>query len=196
MDNLGLSAEQRNQVEDIIQAIKQYVQGQLNETVEQKNFRKWVQQEGETFDDFLVALRELSKTCYFYNEECTQKNIHDLLIEGLTDSNTYARKRTSHWTEPLLCAVPMKQPNGNQQKFHSQLKLLSTVSHELECLLRSAQGVVQGSTKEGVETFDSSLLGHGICPAICRVCWFPTVSRWLPSGPPHRTGHCQFSYSI
>jgi len=35
---------------------------------------------GESFDDFLVSLRELAKTCKF---ECLQKNIRDQIIEGL-----------------------------------------------------------------------------------------------------------------
>ena len=52
-------------------AIQRYVQGQVNELVERCNFRKWVQQPGETFDDFLV------ETCKFCTEECTHKNIRD-----------------------------------------------------------------------------------------------------------------------
>ncbi len=55
VDNLGLIATQRGKVHDIITAIKRYVQGQINETVERRNFRRRVQQEGETFDDFLVS---------------------------------------------------------------------------------------------------------------------------------------------
>ena len=87
VDNLGLSAEQRAGVDTIIEAIERYVQGQINETVERKNFRKRVQ-EGESFDDFLVALRELSKTCNFCTDECLQKNIRDQIIEGLSDGST------------------------------------------------------------------------------------------------------------
>ena len=37
----------------------------------------------EAFDDFLVSLRELAKTCKFCSEECTHKN-----IEGLLDGDT------------------------------------------------------------------------------------------------------------
>ncbi len=62
VDNLGLTATQRGKVQDVITVIERYVQGQINETVERRNFRRHVQQEGETFDDFLVSLCELSKT--------------------------------------------------------------------------------------------------------------------------------------
>ena len=85
VDNLGLTAAQRGQVKDIIAAIEQYVKGQINETVERRNFRRRVQQQGEMFDDFLVSLRELAKTCNFCSDACTQKSIRDQIIEGLLD---------------------------------------------------------------------------------------------------------------
>ena len=87
VDNLGLTAEQCGSVKEIIAAIEHYVQGQINETVECRNFRRRVQQEGETFDDFLVSLRELAKTCNFCSDTCTQKNIRDQTIEGLLDGD-------------------------------------------------------------------------------------------------------------
>ena len=85
VDNLGLTAAQRGKVKDIITAIESYVQGQINETVERRNFRRRVQQDGETFDDFLVSLRELAKTCNFCSDTCIQKSIRDQIIEGLFD---------------------------------------------------------------------------------------------------------------
>ena len=88
VDNLGLSVEQRGKIEDIIQAIRNYVEGHINESVERRNFRRRRQQPGEVFDDFLVSLRELAKTCKFCSEECTQKNIRDQIIEGLLDGDT------------------------------------------------------------------------------------------------------------
>ena len=52
MDNLklGLTRAQRESVQlmgDTITAIQQYVNGQVNESVERRNFRKRVQQTGE-----------------------------------------------------------------------------------------------------------------------------------------------------
>ena len=60
-DNLGLSEDQRKDVKEIVPAIQWYVEGQVNESVERCNFRKRVQQPGETFDDFLV-LRHITST--------------------------------------------------------------------------------------------------------------------------------------
>ena len=47
-----------------------------------------MQQTGECFDDFLVSLRELAKTCNFCNAKCTEKNMRDQIIEGLIDADT------------------------------------------------------------------------------------------------------------
>ena len=88
VDNLGLTPGQRADAQEIIQAISAYVAGQLNESVERRNFRRRCQQQGEAFDDFLVSLRELAKTCGFCSDECTQKSIRDQIIEGLVDGDT------------------------------------------------------------------------------------------------------------
>lgn len=68
--------------------MKHYIDGHINETVERRNFRKRTQQVGESFDDFLVSLRELVKTCNFCSDACTNKNIRDQIIEGILDADT------------------------------------------------------------------------------------------------------------
>ena len=88
VDNLGLTTDQRKNTQAIIAAIKRYVDGHINESVERRNFRKRIQQRGETFDDYLVALRELVKTCSFCSPACTAKNIWDQIIEGILEGDT------------------------------------------------------------------------------------------------------------
>ena len=88
VDNLGLTATQKGDAKQIVTAIQRYVEGHINESVECRNFRQRVQQPGESFDDFLVALRELAKTCKFCSDQCTMKSIRDQIIEGLTDGDT------------------------------------------------------------------------------------------------------------
>ena len=80
VDNLGLTNAQRGSVAEIVVAIQRYVEGHINESVERRTFRRRVQQPGETFDDFLVSLRELAKTCKFCSDDCTRKNIRDQII--------------------------------------------------------------------------------------------------------------------
>ena len=88
VDNLGLTTDQRKDTQAIIAAIKRYVDAHINESVERRNFRKRIQQRGETFDDYLVALRELVKTCSFCSPACTAKNIRDQIIGGILEGDT------------------------------------------------------------------------------------------------------------
>ena len=73
VNNLGLTKDQKGNAKSLVQAIQRYVEGHINESVERRNFRRRVQQPGESFDDFLVSLRELVKTCNFCSDECVQK---------------------------------------------------------------------------------------------------------------------------
>lgn len=72
---------------EIVQAISQYVEGQINEFVERRHFCQHYQQPGESFDDFLVSLQELAKTFNFCSDECMQKGIQDKIVEGLLDGD-------------------------------------------------------------------------------------------------------------
>ena len=88
VQNLGLTNAEKKDVAAIIQALQRYVDGQMNETVDRRNFRRRTQQPGESFDDFLISLRELAKTCRFCSESCTEKSIRDQVIEGISDGDT------------------------------------------------------------------------------------------------------------
>ena len=88
VEYLGLTSEQWKDGEAIISAIKSYTDGHINESVELHNFFRRVQQCGEAFDDFIVALRELVKTCNFCSPACAAKSIRDQIIEGILDGDT------------------------------------------------------------------------------------------------------------
>ena len=72
VNNLGLTTEQKKDVDAIIRAIKNHLDGHRNKSMERHALRRRIQQPGKTFDDYLVALRELAKTCNFCSEECAQ----------------------------------------------------------------------------------------------------------------------------
>ena len=67
---------------------KALMDGRINETIERRNFRQCTQRVGESFDDFLVSLRELTKMCNFCDNDCLQKALRDQIIEGLQDGDT------------------------------------------------------------------------------------------------------------
>ena len=88
VENLRLPENEWKSVATIIVTIKHYIEGHINESVERRNFHHRIQQPGKTFDDFLVSLWELVKTCHFCSETCTQKSIRNQIIEGLLDGDT------------------------------------------------------------------------------------------------------------
>ena len=118
VENLGLSEEKWKSISPIIATVRHYIEGHINESVERRNFSHRIQQPGETFNDFLVSLRELVKTYNFRLETCTQKNIRDQIIEGywmVTQWKLSCRKITSPWPQQLANARPKKPPRSRKQ---------------------------------------------------------------------------------
>ena len=83
INNLSLPKEDRRKVNEIIDALKSPMKGAINETVGRHNFRKRQQFARESFNDFLVALRDLVKTCNYCADVCTDNALRDQIIEGL-----------------------------------------------------------------------------------------------------------------
>jgi len=80
-----------------MQIIQHYVNSQSNEAVESYYVYHRVQQPGETFDDFLIALWELAKMCKFCLDESTEKSIRNQIIEGAVTAaqlKIYCKKTT------------------------------------------------------------------------------------------------------
>ena len=60
VQNLRLSSDEMKDVTTIIAVIKKYIDDHINKSVECRNFQRCIQQLGECFDDFLLALRKLA----------------------------------------------------------------------------------------------------------------------------------------
>ena len=88
-------AEGDSNVTTVLRRLELYAKGQVNEVLERRNFNMRGQQEGECFDDFLIALRELSSTCNFC-AACGDSLTRDRIVIGLRDAGTIKK----------LCAVP------------------------------------------------------------------------------------------
>ena len=88
IDNLGLPAEDRKKIDKIIQALRDHMRGAINETVERRNFRKRRQNQHESFNDYMVASRDLVKTCCYCFNACVNNALRDQIIEGLLDGDT------------------------------------------------------------------------------------------------------------
>ena len=96
-----------------------------------RSFRKHTQQTGESFDDYLVSLHELVKTCYFCSDACTNKNIRDQIIEGLLDADT-TEDLLQEIDLTLARAISKCQTQEAAKKQHAGLHNYSTESVAVE----------------------------------------------------------------
>ena len=91
VSNPGLSKDKNKKkyVASIIKALTEHADGAINETVERKAFCKRQQQRGETFEDYIVALRGLIGTCNYCSDDCSNKALlRDQKIERTRDGYT------------------------------------------------------------------------------------------------------------
>jgi len=152
VENLGLTTEQRKA---IILAIKHYIDGHINESVEQHNFRRHVQQSGEVFDDFLVVLHELVKTCNFCSSVCMEKSIRDQIIEGILDGDTRASSTTAesnlgHSHTMCRAEEAAKKQNSDITLMIMLLPFESRNNQLLSLILRHVSVVEIDLIKEGI----------------------------------------------
>ena len=166
VDNLGLSEDQRSKATKIIDAIQRYVEGHVNESVERRNFRRRVQHPGESFDDFLVSLRELAKTCKFSDNECIEKNIRDQIIEGIHDGDT-VQNLLQEKDLSLSKAITMCQAQEAAKKNRAEMARY---------------------TLEGIQALDSSRYDRGGSsdPPLCPGCGARQHSGGRRQCPAHR----------
>ena len=178
VDNLGLSVADRGDAGKIVNAIQSYVAGQINE---RRNFRSHTQQ---SFDDFLVSLRELAKTCQFCSDACCQKNIRDQVIEGLLDGDTVENLLREDLTLVTTISKCRAQEAAKQQRTEmagdTSTRGINAVRRQPQPVRQSTQPVRQLPTSGRPTTqFGRMCIGCGYdlhpggrqqCPAFNRIC--------------------------
>ena len=67
-ESLGLNDDEKKDTATIINKMKTFAKGIVNEKMERHVFNTRNQQEGELFDDYLTELRMMMKNCNFCDE--------------------------------------------------------------------------------------------------------------------------------
>ena len=130
-----------------------------------------MQQQGETFDDFLIALGELVKTCKFCSEDCAKKNIRDQIIEGLNDGDTVEDLlQIANLT--LTTTITKCQSREAARRHHSNM---SVQDPGMVAALRRPSQTSRQATPTTTETCPGCGArthrgGHRQCPAYNQVC--------------------------
>lgn len=140
--------------------------GCLSQPVKTQRARLRKTSSRESFDNFLVSLHELAKTCKFCSDHCTQKNICNQVIDGLLNGypNAICNPQqclaptlySCHWHWPHnqspwdndripLCIWWPDQNDGRREIPNHSNRWYQAVLHTHTtgspiCLLRQAQG--------------------------------------------------------
>ena len=90
VDNLPLQNGEHQSVTAIVALLEKHMKGHTNIVVEHRNFLCRQQQLGERFDDFLTALRDLSRNCSFCSP-CRETLLRDRIVIGTHDTEVVQR---------------------------------------------------------------------------------------------------------
>ena len=86
----NLSSDAQKTPDTVIDALRTHARGQVNVVMERRNFNLRSQHAGELFDDFVMDLRDLAKTCDFC-DACEESLIRDRVVVGIRDSDIAER---------------------------------------------------------------------------------------------------------
>ena len=86
----NLPAKDPDDLDDLLTALEKYILGTTNEVYERREFWKRTQHEGESFADYMLALRELTARCNFSKccDKCEAFQLRDRVTTGLRDAGT------------------------------------------------------------------------------------------------------------
>ena len=182
VDNLGLTKAERADEAQIIAGLKRYVRGRINETVERRNFRQRKQASGEAFDDYLISLRELAKTCNFCDDKCLQNSLRDQLVEGIIDPDTVQdllkeQELTLEKAIQIFRAMEAAKKELYPKPSTASSTLDSASGEEINVVSRYKQSknvkktpVVNPGTCRGCGQAEHPEGCHASCPAFSSVC--------------------------
>lgn len=80
----GISVREDAKLDVVLDAMECYLRGQRNVIVDRRDFYSRIQEPGESFDDFLCAVKEIANFCDFC-EECLDNRLRDRIVVGTSD---------------------------------------------------------------------------------------------------------------
>ena len=85
--NLNLPAADKDDSDKVIKALDIFIKGGINDVVWRLRYMNRHQQEGESFDDWLISLREIARKCNFGKccDRCENLRLLDQIVLGVRD---------------------------------------------------------------------------------------------------------------
>ena len=86
----GLNVSASSAISEVVDAMEAHLRKQRSVLVDRRAFYARVQEEGENFEDFLCAVKELAAFCDFCTQ-CFDSRLRDKVVCGLQDEDTVKR---------------------------------------------------------------------------------------------------------
>ena len=80
----GLDIPIPNTYSEIVTAFQEYLRRQCSVVLDRRDFFRRQQEEGESFDDYLIALKTLAQFCDFC-PQCSDERFRDRIVTGVRD---------------------------------------------------------------------------------------------------------------
>uniref|UniRef100_A0A1B0CNX3 CCHC-type domain-containing protein n=1 Tax=Lutzomyia longipalpis TaxID=7200 RepID=A0A1B0CNX3_LUTLO len=135
---------------ELIRIMEDYYDPQPLEIVENMNFRRRIQKAGESIDDYMAALRSLTKYCNVGCDKCDNlnKTIRNQFVFGLMDKDIQKRlleKKDLSLERALEIAKSMESSDKGKEEMTQKTPKEETLSVEAN----EVNKVQQASSKEG-----------------------------------------------
>ena len=117
-------------VDTIIDAMERHLRGQRNTILDRRDFYRRQQEDGERFDDYLIAVREIAQFCDFCTE-CFDSHMRDKIVMGVRDDSTVrALLSETDLTLQGAIAICRARENAaeNSEALHAQDTSLQRIS--------------------------------------------------------------------
>lgn len=88
LDALNLTEEDKKNYKKVVEAFELFCKGKTNEVYESFVFQNRQQQEGESFDSFLLDIKKLVKSCGYLDEN---RMLRDRIVAGVKDNTLQKR---------------------------------------------------------------------------------------------------------
>ena len=86
----SIRLEPDGKIKDILDAMETYLRGQRSIVLDRREFYSRVQEPGESFDDFVCAIKEIAAYCDFC-ETCLDDQYRDRIVAGVHDEEAIKR---------------------------------------------------------------------------------------------------------
>lgn len=173
-NNFSISAEDKKNYTKVLDSFEQYCAPKKNVIIERFKFGNIVQEEGQSFDNFLTALQTAVKSCDYHDSKAM---IRDRIVIGISDKNVQERLLREPDLDLLKAVSVCKAAEATKQ----QSKILQergataqAVHWTKPAVGQQSKGSTQSKFKLVSQQQECGNCGYvhlrGRCPAYNKVC--------------------------